>query len=532
MVLADRAAEIFPTGRCPARTCCSCTRSRPEWRDRIPAVVHVDGTARIQTVDPAAAAAGRRDPAGLRAAHRAAGAWSTPRLNTAGRPMVDDPRDALELFGSAPVDAAGPRPAPGPPRRALRRRGSEAGERRGRPMTGGQLAVVIPTVGRPSLRALLAGLAARHRTRGTCPRPRSSWSTTGRLGRRARRWRCRDAAVAGPRGPHRRARPGGGPQRRLAHRPPTPWVAFLDDDVGCPPDWSARAGRRPRRRDAGRRRGRRGGCGCRCRPTAAPPTGSAAPPAWRRAGGSPPTWPTGATRWREVSGFDERFPRAFREDADLALRVRQAGWRLVRGERRDRHPVRPADALGERARAGRQRRRRADAGPARADWRERAETGRGRFRWHVATVAGRGAGRGLGGRTAARGRPPLRRRRLARPDRRVRRPPDRARAASRRARAGPGVGDAWPATSAVIPRAAVAHRVAGRAARTAAPRPGRRRCGRCCSTATARWCTTCPTTATRRGCGRSTAPPRRCAGCARRGWRSAWSPTSPASPGA
>ncbi len=31
-------------------------------------------------------------------------------LNTAGRPMVDDPRDALECFGSAPVDvlAIGP----------------------------------------------------------------------------------------------------------------------------------------------------------------------------------------------------------------------------------------------------------------------------------------------------------------------------------------------------------------------------------------------------------------------------------------
>jgi carbamoyltransferase len=26
-------------------------------------------------------------------------------LNTAGRPIVDDPRDALECFGSAPVDA-------------------------------------------------------------------------------------------------------------------------------------------------------------------------------------------------------------------------------------------------------------------------------------------------------------------------------------------------------------------------------------------------------------------------------------------
>jgi carbamoyltransferase len=41
-------------------------------------------------------------------------------LNTAGRPMVDDPRDALECFGSAPVDllAIGPfvvrRPRPTP----------------------------------------------------------------------------------------------------------------------------------------------------------------------------------------------------------------------------------------------------------------------------------------------------------------------------------------------------------------------------------------------------------------------------------
>jgi carbamoyltransferase len=26
-------------------------------------------------------------------------------FNTAGRPMVDDPRDALECFGSAPIDA-------------------------------------------------------------------------------------------------------------------------------------------------------------------------------------------------------------------------------------------------------------------------------------------------------------------------------------------------------------------------------------------------------------------------------------------
>jgi carbamoyltransferase len=44
-------------------------------------------------------------------------------LNTAGRPMVDDPRDALECFGSAPIDllAIGPyvvrRPVPTRPAR-------------------------------------------------------------------------------------------------------------------------------------------------------------------------------------------------------------------------------------------------------------------------------------------------------------------------------------------------------------------------------------------------------------------------------
>jgi cellulose synthase/poly-beta-1,6-N-acetylglucosamine synthase-like glycosyltransferase len=42
-----------------------------------------------------------------------------------------------------------------------------------------------------------------------------------------------------------------------------------------------------------------------------------------------------------VGGFDERFPRAFREDAELAYRVRRAGWTLARGRRRVTHPVRP-----------------------------------------------------------------------------------------------------------------------------------------------------------------------------------------------
>src|SRR5690606_32560420 len=50
MVLADRAAAIFD-GTFPSPYMLFVHRVRPEWRDRIPAVVHVDGTARIQTVD-------------------------------------------------------------------------------------------------------------------------------------------------------------------------------------------------------------------------------------------------------------------------------------------------------------------------------------------------------------------------------------------------------------------------------------------------------------------------------------------------
>jgi carbamoyltransferase len=71
---------------------------------RSPAVVHVDGSARIQTVDrddePLVAAV-------LEAVERRTGipVVVNTSLNTAGRPMVDDPRDALECFGSAPVDA-------------------------------------------------------------------------------------------------------------------------------------------------------------------------------------------------------------------------------------------------------------------------------------------------------------------------------------------------------------------------------------------------------------------------------------------
>ncbi|MGQ4426742.1 carbamoyltransferase C-terminal domain-containing protein, partial [Streptomyces violaceoruber] len=108
MVLADRAADIF-TGPVPSPYMLFVHDVAPAWRDRVPAVVHVDGTARIQTVEE------RREPLVARmlaAFERRTGlpVVVNTSLNTAGRPMVDDPRDALECFGSAPVDllAIGP----------------------------------------------------------------------------------------------------------------------------------------------------------------------------------------------------------------------------------------------------------------------------------------------------------------------------------------------------------------------------------------------------------------------------------------
>ena len=109
MVLAERAAELFSGGPIPSPHMLFTHDVAAEWRGRIPAVTHIDGTARIQTVDPADEPLVARM---LAAFERRTGVpvVVNTSLNTAGRPMVDDPREALECLGSAPVDllAIGP----------------------------------------------------------------------------------------------------------------------------------------------------------------------------------------------------------------------------------------------------------------------------------------------------------------------------------------------------------------------------------------------------------------------------------------
>ncbi len=195
--------------------------------------------------------------------------------------------------------------------------------------------VVVPTIGRPSLDVLLDALAG-------APGPRP-----------AELLLVDDRPTGAPLAAERPGLPlvrvlrtgGGGPARarNLGWRSArTPWIAFLDDDVVPDPDWyrclSADLADLPA--DVAGSQGR----------VRVPLPGDRAPTDWERgtAGLATASWITADLAYRRaalaaVGGFDERFPRAFREDSDLALRVMDTGARLVRGERRITHPVRPTD---------------------------------------------------------------------------------------------------------------------------------------------------------------------------------------------
>ena len=157
----------------------------------------------------------------------------------------------------------------------------------------------------------------------------------------------------------------------------TEWVAFLDDDVVVGPAWrdelAADLAAQP-----DRVAGVQG-------TIIVPQPGGRLPTDWERgtAGLATARWITADMAYRrraliDAGGFDERFPRAFREDADLALRLLDLGWQLAQGRRETTHPVRPPrrwaslraqagnadDALMTR-RHGRGWYRRADAAPGR-----------------------------------------------------------------------------------------------------------------------------------------------------------------------
>jgi histidinol-phosphate phosphatase family protein len=174
-------------------------------------------------------------------------------------------------------------------------------------------------------------------------------------------------------------------------RTATPWVAFLDDDVRVAPGWRGRL-----TADLAGRPARVGGVQGR---VTVPMPAERRPTDWERgtAGLARARWITADMAYRrdalvECGGFDERFTRAFREDADLALRMMADGWLLETGRRRTVHPVRPASPwISVRAQAGN-----ADDALMRAlhgrDWPARAGEVRGRRPRHVAiTMAGAAA---------------------------------------------------------------------------------------------------------------------------------------------
>jgi hypothetical protein len=193
--------------------------------------------------------------------------------------------------------------------------------------------VVVPTLGRPSLGVLLTALAAAEPGPMTVEylivddRPDRGADLALPPGLDAKVLTGRAAGPAAARNTGWQA---------ARHE----WVAFLDDDVLPDPDWPARLAD-----DLTGAPAHVGGVQGNLRVPLPP---DRRPTDWERvtAALAEGEWITADMAYRRealerTGGFDERLPRAFREDAELAHRVQRAGWALTRGARTVTHPVRP-----------------------------------------------------------------------------------------------------------------------------------------------------------------------------------------------
>jgi histidinol-phosphate phosphatase family protein len=234
--------------------------------------------------------------------------------------------------------------------------------------------VVIPTAGRESLARLLDSLAE-----GDGPRPARTIVVDDRPEPAPIERPGIEVLASGGRGP--------AAARNVGWRAATAeWVAFLDDDVVAPPGWRALLADDLADLPA----------------CAAGSQGAIRVPLaderrltdWERnvRGLEDACWATADMAYRRsalaaVGGFDERFRRAYREDAELGLRLVEAGFEIHAGSRHVIHPVRPVGpGVSVRLQAGN-----ADDALMRAlhgrDWRERAGAPAGRLPLHVLTTA-------------------------------------------------------------------------------------------------------------------------------------------------
>jgi histidinol-phosphate phosphatase family protein len=248
---------------------------------------------------------------------------------------------------------------------------------------GSWVDLVVPTAGRPALEELLEALAA---STGPLPanvllvddrrEPGCPLLVDGPPPRLAGRVKVLRGRAAGP-----------AAARNVGWRASSAeWVAFLDDDVVPDPGWLTHLVEDLAKLGPG-------AVGSQGRVRVPLPEGRRPTDRERNVKGLETSrWITADIAYRravleEVGGFDERFPRAYREDADLGLRVTGAGYGIVSGRRSVAHPVRPSDRfVSVRLQAGN-----ADDALMRAlhgpDWRRRAGIPAGRRPLHLLTTA-------------------------------------------------------------------------------------------------------------------------------------------------